>query len=248
MSEHRSAAEDSEYEPSDLRPDSGLVETQEIRIVNEPPIPIRGGGAASSGVFCGAREVLAPYLQRDDVGSVGVYIGNWSGRRRKQVINDHIAADLIARNAAQIMMAQEVDQQFIQALLDPSSSAEAQSAPARIEGQSSPTIVGKGQGSTYAERPVNLAPWYVALHDAEGDESQASTLLIAARSTFAKSSTAVEWHKMYHNSYKRNGKSHLCYSRMLTAQIEFKKKVHGRSHLQFLNVHFHHMVAKKAFP
>ena len=248
MSEHSSAAEDSEYEPSDLRPDSGLRETQEIRIVKKPPIPIRGGGAASSGVFCGAREVLAPYLQRDDVGSVGVYIGNWSGRRKKQVINDHIAADLIARNAAQIMMAQEVDKQFIQALLDPSSSAEAQSAPARIEGQTSPTIVGKGQGSTYAERPVNLEPWCVALHAAEGDESDASTLVTAARSTFAVSSTAVEWHKMYHNSYKRHGKSHLCYSRMLTAQIEFRNKVHGRSHLQFLNVHFHHMVAKKAFP
>ena len=243
MSDHSSLADDS--------PRNGRQETQEIRTIAEPPIPIRGrgagsSGAGSSGVFSGRREVISPYLSRDDVGSFGIYVGNWSGRRRRQVVNDHIAADLIARNAAQILIAQEVDPQFVAALLAPASSAEARSAPQPIASQTSPTSVGESRN--YHERPVNLTPWTVAQHDAEGDESEAASLLIAARSSVAESSTVVEWHKMYHNTYKRKGREHYCYSRMLTAQIAFRQRMHGRTHMQFMNVHFHHMVAKKAFP
>ena len=227
-------------------PRNGRLETQEIHIITEPPIPIHGRGAGSSGVFSGGREVVMPYLARDDVGSFGIYVGNWSGRRRKQVVNDHIAADVIARNAAQIMLAQEVDAKFVEALLDPASSAEAQSAPQAIASQTSPTSV--GQSRNYVERPANLDPWTVAQHDGEGDESEAASLLIAAKSSVALSSTAVEWNKMSNGSYRRNGRDHYCYSRLFTAQIAFRNRMHGRSNMQFMNVHFHHMVAKKAFP
>ena len=96
-------------------PVRGRRETNEVHIITEPPISIHGSGAGSSGVFSGGREVLMPYLARDDVGSFGIYVGNWSGRRKKQVVNDHIAADLIARNAAQIMIAQEVGPKFVEA-------------------------------------------------------------------------------------------------------------------------------------
>ena len=87
--------EDSEFErcsPSrELIPDSGHCETQEVSEVNVPPLDVsappltdtRGcGEASSSGVWCRGRLVQHPYLQRDDVGSYGVYVGSWSGRRK----------------------------------------------------------------------------------------------------------------------------------------------------------------------
>ena len=118
-----SLAEDSETERNDLREDTGLVESNAIRVRQD--VDTHGGGATGSGVFCDGRKVIAPYRSRDDIGHFGIYLGNWSGRRKLQVINDHIGADLIARNAAQVMMAQEVDQQFIDALRSPTSSREA---------------------------------------------------------------------------------------------------------------------------
>ena len=249
--------EDSEYErcsPSrELIPDSGHCETQEVSEVNVAPLDVsappvtdtRGcGEASSSGVWCRGRLVQHPYLQRDDVGSYGVYVGNWSGRRKLAVINDHIAADLIARNPAQILIAQEVDQQFIKALRDPESSKEAKSAPHVVKGQDTPTVVGEGKGRNYNERPRNLNQWHVAT-GTEGDGSEASTLIVAARSPLAISCTRVEWQKKFHCTYKKGGKEHNCYSRILVAQVEWAAPLWGLKNVQILNLHFHHLVAKK---
>ena len=237
-----SLAEDTETERNDLREDTGLVESNAIRVRQD--IDTHGGGATGSGVFCDGREVIAPYRSRDDIGHFGLYLGNWSGRRKLQVINDHIGADLIARNAAQVMMAQEVDQQFIDALRSPTSSREAMSAPHVVVGQDTPTVVGFRQGRNYSERPVNLKPWFV-IEGAEGEDSRATTLIIAARSTLAQSSTMVEWNKMFHTQYKRAGKTSKAYSRLLSAAVQWRRPMHGQDTTVFLNVHFHHMAAKK---
>ena len=240
--------EDSEYERRDGHEDSGHCETQEVREVNEAPLPVTDthgcGGAWSSGVWCRGRMVQSPFLQRDDVGGYGVYIGNWSGKRRMAVINDHIAADLIARNPAQILIAQEVDQTFIKALRDPESSKEARSAPHPVAGEDTPTVVGDGKGRNYAERPQNLKQWHVA-EGSEGDDSQATTLIVAARSPLAKSSTVVEWQKMFHDRYMKRRKTCLAYSRILVAQVEWQVPMWGLSNVQILNLHCHNMVAKK---
>ena len=241
--------EDSEHEGRDeLVPDSGHCETQEVREVRVAPLDTHGcGGASSSGVWCRGRMVQSPHAQRDDVGCYGVYVGNWSGRRKLAVINDHIGADLIARNPAQILIAQEVDPRFIAALRDPGSSSEAQSAPHWVEGQDTPTVVGDGKGRNYAERPRNLKQWHVA-EGSEGDGSEASTLIVAARSPLAKSSTVVEWQKMFHCRYKNRGREHKSYSRILVAQVEWAAPMWGLRNVQILNLHCHNMVAKKVRP
>ena len=247
--------EDSEYERREMWPDS-LGETQEIREVNNAPLDCNAppvtdthacGGASSSGVWCRGRLVHNPFPERDDVGRYGVYIGNWSGRRKLAVINNHIAADLIARNPAQILIAQEVDQQFIKALRDPESSQEAKSEPHWVEGQDTPTVVGEGKGRNYAERPLNLKQWHVAA-GSEGDGSDASTLIVAARSPLAKSCTVLEWQKMFHQRYRNRGKERKSYSRILVAQVEWAKPMWGLKNVQMLNLHCHNMVAKKVRP
>ena len=237
-----SLAEDSETEKNDLREDTGFVESNAFRVSQD--VDTHGGGATGSGVWSDGREVIAPYRSRGDIGHFGIYLGNWSGRRKLRVINDHIGADLIARNAAQVMMAQEVDQQFIEALRDPTSSPEAMSAPHVVVGQDTPTVVGFRQGRNYSERPVNLMPWFV-IEGAEGEDSRATTLIIAARSTLAQSSTMVEWNKIFHTQYKRAGKFSKAYSRLLSAAIQWRRPMHGQDTTVFLNVHFHHMAAKK---
>ena len=280
--DHSSLAEDSEYDDSEMKEDSGLVETNEVSEVNEAPVDVNappgladgggaaassgdgGGAAASSGeggaaaassgeggaaaatraVYTGGRLVLMPYLEREDVGTYGIYVGNWSGRRKLQIVNDHLGADLIARNAAQVLIAQEVDPMFIAALRDPERSREAKSAPHPVAGEDTPTVVGDGQGRNYNERFVNLTPWHVAV-GTEGTSSEASTLIVAARSSVAKSSTVVEWRKLFHCMYQKKGKKHLAYSRILCAQVEWRSPVHGYRATQFLNLHFHNLVAKK---
>ena len=239
--------EDTDYVGRSDREDSGHCETREIRSVNKAPLDVfpdtHGcGEASSSGVWCRGRMVHNPFRARDDVGGYGVYVGNWSGRRKLAVINDHIAADLIARNPAQILIAQEVDEKFIAALLDPESSSEARSAPHPVAGQNTPTVVGSSRN--YDERPQCLKKWHVA-KGSEGDGSQASTLIVAARSSLAKSSTVVEWQKMFHSSYKIRGRTSLSYSRILVAQVEWQTPMWGLTNVQILNLHCHHMVAKK---
>ena len=140
------------------------------------------------------------------------------------------------------MIAQEVDEQFIKALRDPESSKEAKSAPHVVKGQDTPTVVGEGKGRNYNERPRNLNQWHV-IH-----ESGVSTLIVAARSPLAKSSTVVEWQKMFHCTYKKGGKEHNCYSRILVAQVEWAAPMWGLKNVQILNLHFHNMVAKKVRP
>ena len=235
--------EDSDYQGDETRGDTELVESQGVRL-HRPHDTHGGGGAASSGVYCHGREVVAPYLQRDDIGTFGVYVGNWSGRRKLTVINNHIAADLIVRNAAQVIVAQEVDDRFIAALLEPQLSREAMSAPHPVPEQPSPTVVGASGACDYADRPANLSPWCVA-SGAEGHGSESTTLIIAARSTVAKSSKVVEWNKMFHCMYTNKQRQSMAYSRLLIAQVEWIKPMHGRASHIFLNAHLHNLVAKQ---
>ena len=257
--ETSSLAEDSVHvERGEEVEDTMAQETQEIHDVQPAPIDVtatavqeeeqpaeeitRGGGGSGSGVFSGKREVKAPFQNRDDIRSYGIYLGNWSGRRNSQTVNDHIAADLVARNPAQVLMAQEVDAAFVDTLKAPAQSTEAKSAPFPVPSQAAPAVAGSGRN--YADRPVNLEPWHVAC-GTEGTGSISSTLIVAARSTLAHSSTVVEWTKLFHRDYYKGGTLHLAYSRILTAQIEWKRPMHGRRAMQMMNVHFHNLVAKK---
>ena len=239
--ETSSIDEDPTHVVSELQPDSGVYETDAIQVVNPAPIDTHDCGVKKK-VVRGAdgRIVKEPYLDRDDIGSYGVYVGNWSGRRKLQVVNNHIAADLIARNPAQVLLAQEVDRTFIDHLLDPRSSSEVRSRPMKVGGRDSPAAA----GNYYEDRETNMHPWVVAVAP-EDNGTNSAALIVAARTTRAKASTVVELNRMFHREYKRKGKTHLTYSRLLVAQVEWKRPMHGQQAVQFLNVHFHHMAAKK---
>ena len=163
-----------------------------------------------------------------------------------QVVNDHIAADICVRSPAQVLMAQEVDERFIETLRNPAGSDEAWSWPHPVNIQHTPMAVGSGDSADYEKRYTNMAPWHVVAGK-EGDGSKASTLIIAARSSRAKSSTSVEWRKMYHREYKDEGNIKKGISRIVTAQVEWLRPMNGDAAEQFVNVHFHHSVAKQDF-
>ena len=182
------------------------------------------------------RRVQNPYKDREDIGSYGIYVGNWSGRRKKQVVNDHIAADLVARNPAQILLAQEVDPEFVETLLRPAESEAANSAPHPVSEEITPTVV----GNSFDQRYVNMTPWHVAV---QGKDE--GSLIIAARSSRAESCWAVEKAHLFHREYKKKGKTRMVYSDILVAQVKWHKPMHGEYTLQILNVHFHHLVAKQ---
>ena len=55
------------------------------------------------------RRVRCPYVQRTDIGSFGLYVGSWGGPSRSNLIEQHLYHDLILRNPAQVLVAQEVD-------------------------------------------------------------------------------------------------------------------------------------------
>ena len=204
-----------------------------------------GEASTSTAVYSHGRVVHNPYSHRDDVGAYGIYVGNWSGRRKLQVVNNHIAADLVARNPAQVILAQEVDRDFVKTLGDPEGSKEATSAVHPVEGQTTPSVVGEGKGRNYGEREMDLRPWHVCAPTEGQSGLSQSTLIIAARSTLASSIATLDWQKIFHRDYKRKGKFHVAYSRLLTAQIVWHQPRHGYKTMQLLNVHLHHLVAKK---
>ena len=127
---------------------------------------------------------------------------------------------------------QEVDPEFVRVLQDPRASDEAASAP-----RQTPAVAG------YQQRPTNFEPWWVAV----SDEDDTAALIVAVRSTRASASTVVESEYMYHRDYTRKQKTHHAYSRLLTAQIVWLTHMNGVRSTQILNVHFHHLAAKKDF-
>ena len=188
--ETSSLAEDSLHEEYDWKEDTNVFETQEVVIENPMPVCIHIRGAPRDQCAAG-RKVVDAYLDRMDVGCYGIYVGSWSGRCKLQVVSDHIAADVCVRNPAQVLIAQEVDWRFIETLSNPAGSEEASSRPHTVNIRYSPTAVGTDNSADYEKRYANLKPWHVATGE-EGWGSEATTLIIAAHSEKAKSSTMVE--------------------------------------------------------
>ena len=96
-------------ERTELHDDTAIVETEAEHYIYAPPVDINGH-EAGSGVVCAGRRVLEPYLERPDIGTFAIYVANLGGRRKKERTNDHITADVVVRNPAQVIVAQEVGQ------------------------------------------------------------------------------------------------------------------------------------------
>ena len=180
----------------------------------------------------GGRVVKAPYIQRRDIGSFGLYAGNWGGPSRAALITEHLYHDIILRNPAQVLVAQEVDDAFAELLKNPTSQRRAPIPPA----------------SALAERNAITDEWLVLRGD-EGTGSQGKSLLMAARKSLCRTLTLRHWEKRFDGVFKRrqNGKNveSKAYTRLMIADIQWNKKMYGRTVTSIANVHFHHKTAKK---
>ena len=90
------------------------------------------------------------------------------------------------------------------------------------------------------DRYTNLHPWHVA-----APEDDDLALIVAARSSRATSVDVLQVTKMFHREYTKNRRTHMTYSRLLCAAVKWEKAIHGCGVMTVLNVHFHHLVAKK---
>ena len=107
----------------------------ELHVINIPSVPIRGSGSGGQALGASAaaaasaadkpvttsmgRRVRVPNRERDDIGSYGLYVGNWSGRRKHETMSLHIKVDLIARSPAQVLLACEVDEASTKGIQNP---------------------------------------------------------------------------------------------------------------------------------
>ena len=119
------------------------------------------------------------------------------------------------------------------------------SAPHAVRGQTTPAVAGSSQN--YVDREVNMTPWHVAASAGEDSEDSMS-LIVAARSSRATACVVLQRTKMFHREYTRQRKVRLTFSRLLCAQVVWERPIHGCGELKILNVHFHHLVAKKDPP
>ena len=55
----------------------------------------------------------------------------------------------------------------------------------------------------------------------------------------------VEWNKMCHGEYQKNRRTSRAYSRILMAQVVWRKTRSNKAAVQIANVHMHHKAAKK---
>jgi hypothetical protein len=75
-------------------------------------------GADSSGaqVGAGGRNVVNPFSDRGEVGSFGIYEGNWGGARKDKMLQARLHHDLIEDCRFSVITAQEADRTFAQQL------------------------------------------------------------------------------------------------------------------------------------
>ena len=185
-----------------------------------PPVGGSASGDVARGIY--GRVVREPYLARDDVGSYGLYVGNWGGNSSITVIRHHIWRDLILRCPAQILVAQEVTGQFARLLQNP------EHLPRELTQPASAVV----------------EPWKVVVGP---DVETRSTLVVAGRSSLVAGIDLLAWRSIFDGDYRKGpGRRGHAYSRLLVAKVVWKKPMAGRAELIILNVHMHPQTAKKA--
>ena len=240
---------------------------QSTDLVGQTPFlaPATAGSANAGHQY--SRTPHCPYNEREDVGLLSMYQGNWGGHRSNKQLSQHIINDVIKKNPCHIVVAQEVDAKTAQSMRDminPESRPSLR-APA-IAGQASsssgasssavPAIAGlssSAAASATAEQPM----WIVVVGDAS---DSVKTNLVAARSTYAKDIKVLEWHKTHDGSYKgklskkqRANLNHAkrmvdAISRILVVEVTLKQPWAGRTKITIANVHLHYMTAKGEGP
>ena len=212
-----------------LSADDDNFETNADRQVHSPRPERESSSDPEEVTGYGGRIVRQPYLRRRDIGSFGLYVGNWGGRSRMDLVNTHLYHDLVLRNPAQVLAAQEVDEDFARLLWNPTSQRFGPLAPA----------------STLVEREA-VADGWVVLRGDEGPGSEGKSLMIAARKSLCKEIRLRRWEKRFDAKYRaRAGKHSKAYTRLMVADVIWGKRMYGRWSTCIANVHLHHKTAKK---
>ena len=154
------------------------------RVDDAPPRP-------RSQASAGTREPNAPYMERDDIGKIAIYQGNWGGRSSDAKTRHHIFTDIIVKNPGTIITAQEVDFEFIELLRHPQTRSDWRPKQEWMTKQD--------------KQAFDMAGWHVA----QGDESPESTSLtgtciIAAKNTLATEVHLLEWALIQDAPYWKN--------------------------------------------
>ena len=196
------------------------------------------------------RTPTAPYNERDDVGLMSVYQGNWSGHRANVALEKHIFQDVILHNPCHIVVAQEVDSKTEMAMRDVINPEGRQPLHAHASSSS-------GASSSAAPATAGVQPmWIVAVGE---DVDKVKTNLVAVRSTYATAVDVLEWHKTIDGTYKaklskaqrKKGTEKRdvnAISRILVVEVTLKQPWAGRTKITIANVHLHYMTAKAQGP
>ena len=163
------------------------------------------GRTHASGV---GRHIWFPHCERSDRGRFGFYQGNWGGHRSKKILNDHILRDVIMDNPCQILCAQETGPELANIMRD----AKHKSRPA--PGSSSSCAPAPAGKSATASEPIDTA-WHVV----EGEPGAKSTLMVAAKVSFANEVKKLEWHLINNGAKPGNSRA---ISRILVAEVVLK--------------------------
>ncbi len=177
-------------------------------------------------------------------GEFGIYQGNWGGNSRNPQLRAHVLRDVCFTNPCQVICAQEVDPEFVAALvrggvLDPE--GRVQDGEAALE-----------ESRMHPGRKWRQGSWLVVAGEEGG-----KTNVIAAKPSRFSTVEVLEWHKSADETYhvknrRRRGRGDapprqaVAFSRVLVAELFFVKPWCGRDSVKIMNVHMHHRTAKKS--
>ena len=194
----------------------------------EPPDAKGGEASVPAIVHAHGGAVKAPYMERGDVGAIGILTGNWGGNRANKKLEEHIDNDL-KTGPSSIIMLQEAQEMVVNIL----------QAPAVAAPQQGGSGSGEQQRASYE---------YIVLR---GNE-HGNTLLMAGRAGIVDSMQQLRFDRRCDGRYKTGkdkGKpaaTRAAYTRAMVADFGFKRPVCGHDRAVFCNVHFHHLTAKRA--
>ena len=239
-------------------------------LVGRTPLPASATAETVNSGQNAFRIPRAPYNERDDVGWLAIYQGNWSGHRANPALAQHIIQDVILNNPCHIVVAQEVDPKTEKAMRDVINPegrqplhAHAWSSSGASCSAAAPATAGLSSSAAAAPATAGLSSsavqpmWIVAVGE---DVDQVKTNLVAVRSTYATAVDVLEWHKTTDGVYKakltkaqrKNGKKDKreveAISRILVVEVTLKQPWAGRTKIKIANVHLHYMTAKAQGP
>ena len=235
-----SAADEEEGETDSHSSVSSTDDRPPVAIHLKPRDGVRSQAAPVAAGRDKSRFVHTPHGSRDDIGSFGVYQGNWGGRRKSVSLRNHIIDDIVVKNPAHILCAQEVDQEFIGVLQDPAIGATP--IPKRVYR----TKTDAAADVARSQNLKNAVKWHVVYGD-EGEGSGDKTCIIAVKESVAAEVELLEWRKIPDGRYKdKKKKWHPAESRILVARVWWKKPMHGKAATVVATAHMHRLTAKKA--